>query len=305
MAEDEGMTNLPAPDGMPMRIDPMSEYEQQRAALLAADTSGYVDPHFTDARRDPDALPGGDGPELSLPADAGPGAEDDGGTADGEASAGAAPSTRPPQFRIRPRNELDTAAAWHLRRNPELSFDEALGLARHELGLTGHGGHEMPQPDEDSPGVTELDEREAFAHPSHPAHHVYQGSAVHASQFVPPHPEARGEFLARMAALDRMLGDSHDPLFGNPNKPLILAQLVSRAMRGTELPAAHDQAEPVMPDNFHPPAARQEPVRMTAPLARGTASTTTSRGPLDRQIGEIRTPDDYRRLVGHLLGVRH
>ena len=321
------MTNLLRNDGAQQRLDPVASYEQQRKALLAADTQGYVDPHFTDVEKDPDAeLPADARDERTEDGDTGSVAPEQGVVevapdADQQAEGGAEgqqPAAKAPWFRIRPRNELDTRAAMLLKANPEMSFDEALKQARQELGVSDpcvkddtpsnnvstSSGEAVD--DTLSPNTMATDDGEAMARADHPMHHAYKHSASQAAALLPQHPVDREEFLGRMALLDHLLGKTQDPLYGHPNKPMVLAQMAARDMRLARLKPSQAQAEPglrgvMTPMTVYPEAARPAPARMTAPLAGGSASTNTSRGKLDRAIGDIRSPEDYQRLVGALL----
>ena len=141
----------PAPAVTP-QIDPVSAYHQQVAALASADLTGYVDPHFEG--RDPDAEEFGTAdpdaepfvpeqvqdeqppveeqeqvieqdtpptdPDAPLPTDEQP-------PADG---------TKPPQFRLRPatNDEVGTKAFWLLKRNPDMTLEQALAEAKALLG---------------------------------------------------------------------------------------------------------------------------------------------------------------------------
>ena len=262
------MTDLHLPDGTLSSVDPMSEYEQRRAALLAADTTGYQDPHFTDKERDRDE-------EAPLDdSDANPGEEPEAAASDG-----CGPDADG-CFRIRPRSELDAQAAMLLGANPELSFEDALQIARQRLQA---GADAAPSADTPSQGVMQE---------MHPLHQAFHESARRAASLVPQHPTARQEFLSRLAELDGVLEKSGDPLHTHPNKPLILAQMAAREMRGH----TGGGVAIAVPVGSAP--------RMTAPLAGGTASTNTSSSRLDRQIGDIRYPEDYHRVVSALLGAR-
>ena len=192
----------------------------------------------------------------------------------------------PPQYTIRPTGELDSHAAMLLGRNPGLSFDDALRHARTHLGMT------APEPVQDAPDDNTASAPQDGGHP--PVHPAYLASAAEAARLFPEATQPGGEFNKRIEALDRMLKQSGDPLHTHLNKPLLLAHLVA-----AELRPPVQQAAPAAP---LPQPTRQAPARMTAPLSGGTPGTATSQSPLDRQINDIRTPEQYRQLVTQLTG---
>lgn len=107
-------------------------------------------------------------------------------------------------------------------------------------------------------------------------------------------PEAK-----RMLEIDAQLKASGDPLYSDPNKPLILAQMVAREFRVA--PKAPSSAKPVAAK----PAVTAKP-KHVAPIASGnsrtasTASTNSAGQQLLDQADRIKSPDEMAEFLATL-----
>lgn len=143
--------------------DPVSEYQAAVQAALQAPREGYVDPHFTDNPRDPDAEDFGSRdefgepvttvppveqapaalPEATPPQDeqvieqVTPPADPDAPIPPDEQQPQPQEADRPPQFRLRPAkgDKIGEQALWFMRRNPDMPLETAIAKARAQLGI--------------------------------------------------------------------------------------------------------------------------------------------------------------------------
>ncbi|MBK8772365.1 MAG: hypothetical protein IPM06_18355 [Rhizobiales bacterium] len=145
--------------------DPVSDYYAQVQAAMQAPREGYVDPHFTDSPRDPDAeVLGtarddlGEPVETTTPTEQAPAAPQEQAQqqeeqvveqvvppADPDAPLPAQDEPqqqpqegdKPPQFRLRPAkgDKLGEQALWFMRRNPDMPLETAMAKARAQLGI--------------------------------------------------------------------------------------------------------------------------------------------------------------------------
>ena len=176
--------------------DPVSDYFAQVQQALAAPREGYVDPHFTDNPRDPDAEDFGtardelgEPVETTTPTEQAPAApkepqqqeeqvvEQVTPTDDPDAPLPTAQDEpqqpqegdKPPQFRLRPAkgDKLGEQALWFMRRNPDMPLETAMQKARAQLGIqepavsTTTPTQEDQNPQADAPQVESLEALES------------------------------------------------------------------------------------------------------------------------------------------------
>lgn len=107
--------------------------------------------------------------------------------------------------------------------------------------------------------------------------------------------DPKSEGAKRMKEIDQELKSLGDPLFDDPEKPLILAQMVARELRiaprsrkATTEPPTHSAARPTSPARKSAPA----------PVASGASRTRTptQKGTLAQRIDEIESINDLNKL---------
>lgn len=110
----------------------------------------------------------------------------------------------------------------------------------------------------------------------------------------------------RMAEIDRQLEENKDPLFSDPNKPLLIAQMVAKELAiapksATAKAAAPKPATTAAPKP--PVTTTTQPKKQVPPVASGTSRTSTSTtqgGDLSKRIDGLRTPQDIENFVNNL-----
>lgn len=102
----------------------------------------------------------------------------------------------------------------------------------------------------------------------------------------------------RLVEIDRQLEENKDPLFGNPNKPLIIAQMVA-----TELKIApRSKRPPVVPAKAPVPAVPPKSPKQVLPGGGSRTAPTTVSVPTARatEIASVKSEADLRKLHASL-----
>jgi hypothetical protein len=344
MTDTQATAEQTPPTPQPQAVDPVSSVRAEKEALLAKialEEEGLHSADFAPRANseptpeevleevDPDALP----PDELPPENAEP-----------------TPGGKPPQFRLRPRDKLEETAFQIRRRNADISLEQALAMAKEQLGQPPDGTSQpgaTPKPETaPQPTLAELKQkrsdlksqiREARAsldfetldnlelelekldEEAIPAAREHEAVTVsererqltqtwdHAtSEAVRLYPDAAqegSELFQRIDALDKEMQQNGDPLFNDPKKPLILAQMAARelliAPRVT--PAASLQRQPQSQQQARQVAPA---VSMTRPLAvSGSRSSSTPFNEIHAAIEQANTPQALEALRIQLLGV--
>ena len=159
----------------PPAIDPVTAYKQEMAAALSSPLpADYVDPHFVDTGRDPDAeefgtadpdaepvapvTPTAPKPEPAEPVEEvleplEPNEDPDAPPPEPEPIAPTPEGSKPPQFRLRPKegDKVGEVTMRLMRRNPDMTMEDAVARARSELGMPDASGPTPTQGDEPAP----------------------------------------------------------------------------------------------------------------------------------------------------------
>jgi len=181
------------------------------------------------------------------------------------------PGTKPTQFRIRPKDDVEKRAFELRKRNLDMPLKDALAQAEKELGIattatepeqtaeqaaplsvatleaerdTLEGQIDEAEANMDFEQLPQLRKRlraierqelpqarEAHARQAEALNATYQKSADQASSLYPDATKKGSEFYQKMAEIDAALQASQDPLFTDHNKPLIIAQMAARELR--------------------------------------------------------------------------
>lgn len=119
----------------------------------------------------------------------------------------------------------------------------------------------------------------------------FDDSAEKAAELYPAVTQRDSNFSLRMTAIDKALQENGDPLFNDPNKPMIISRMVAQEMG-------------IAPSNAQPISAKPRPTttRRTAPVqpASGASRTTTTstNTKMDEVLGSIQTMEDYDNMFG-------
>lgn len=105
-----------------------------------------------------------------------------------------------------------------------------------------------------------------------------------------------GEETARMDEIDAQLRENGDPLYDDPNKPLIVAQMVARE-RGIAPKGKSTKAD--YPPKSGTPPRKNNPVQPANPQAR-TAPPKSNEEQLDEQLERIKGPLDWEAAMQEL-----
>lgn len=110
-----------------------------------------------------------------------------------------------------------------------------------------------------------------------------------------PFVTKEGVETARMEEIDATLKESNDPLYSDPNKPLILAQMVAKEMHIP--PKGKTVKKPTAPAKGNPPKKK-------APIQQASATAQTqpknNEGQLDERIDAINSPMDFEDAMAEL-----
>lgn len=118
--------------------------------------------------------------------------------------------------------------------------------------------------------------------------------------------QAESEGFKRMAEIDRQLEANRDPLFNDPSKPLVIAQMVARELKiAPKSPTAAKPGATGKPVVTARPAVSTTvpPKKTVPPVASGasrTSTSTTQGDAVSKEIDQLRTPADLENFLAKM-----
>jgi hypothetical protein len=301
----------------------------------------WGDDAYADERRDPYDDPASpDDEEDPAPVQSLPAAEEDDDDAQG----------RDPQFRVRPRNEIESLAFRFFKADDTLDMEGALALAKQRLGVTEVTSSDADpdafedytaQPagtvadlekqirelrrekieatraydvdkaadleeqllalEEQIPFVWAREEQEAEQRRAEDEawNQAARSNIELVRKAFPVAADPNSAFFARMTQIDEAWGDAMDQRFDDPQKPLLLAQIVAKEMGLSPATAGKGARTYPAPASSRSTAAPRPGSMAVFSPASGAARTTSEPTAVrqERAIESISDPDDYHAMV--------